>query len=227
MKRALFFCCILFLFSAFTVYAQTGQENVKVTTAPITPTSPKEKPEFPQWALDLRRFDIILFGSFPFTYWFASTGMDLYRSSQHNWDTRYAPWPVKSAGAVNMTNDEYMITLSCAIGGSILAALVDHIIVRIKRNKAARAAANLAPGEIIITRTPISGDTEAGEDGAETGGPVDGGADGDGAVSGTAPTEASPPTAPTEASPPTTPTEASPPATPTEASPPATPTEAF
>ncbi|MDR0710509.1 MAG: hypothetical protein LBF77_10645 [Spirochaetaceae bacterium] len=212
MKRALFFCCILFMFSAFTVYSQTGQEDVKVTTAPITPTSPKEKPEFPQWALDLRRFDIILFGSFPFTYWFASTGMDLYRSSQHNWDTRYAPWPVKSAGAVNMTNDEYMITLSCAVGGSILAALVDHIIVRIKRNKAARKAAAITPGEAIITRTPISPETEAGDNGAETGGSVDGGAADD---------DADP------ASPPLTQTEASPPAAPTEASPPLIQTEAF
>jgi hypothetical protein len=221
MKRALFFCCILFMFSAFTVYSQTGQENVKVTTAPITPTNPKEKPEFPQWALDLRRFDIILFGSFPFTYWFASTGMDLYRSSQHNWDTRYAPWPVKSAGAVNMTNDEYMITLSCAVGGSILAALVDHIIVRIKRNKAAREAAAIIPGEVIITRTPRSPETEAGDNGAETGGSVDGGAAGDGAD------PASSPTAPAEASPPMVPAEASPPMVPTEASPPMVPAEAF
>ncbi|MDR0708622.1 MAG: hypothetical protein LBF77_00980, partial [Spirochaetaceae bacterium] len=65
-KRVQFFCCILFVFSVLAVHAQTGQENVKVTTTPITP-SPKEKPEFPQWALDLRRFDIIMFGSFPFT----------------------------------------------------------------------------------------------------------------------------------------------------------------
>ncbi|MDR2052909.1 MAG: hypothetical protein LBP80_05800 [Treponema sp.] len=189
-KRILFFCVILFVFSVFTVHSQTGQENVRVTTAPVTPSS-KEKSGFPQWALDLRRFDIILFGSFPFTYWFASTGMDLYRSSRHNWDTRYAPWPVKSAGAVNMTNDEYMITLSCAVGGSILAALVDHIIVRVKRNKAAREAAGIAPGEVIITRTPISGDP-AGGDGAETGGPADNGDEAavDTAGSGTAPAEA-------------------------------------
>ncbi|MDR2786283.1 MAG: hypothetical protein LBB83_10255 [Treponema sp.] len=195
-KKVLFFCCILFVFSAFAVHAQTGQENVKVTTTPITP-APKQKSEFPQWALDLRRFDIIMFGSFPFTYWFASTGMDLYRSSQHNWDTRYAPWPVKSAGAVNMTNDEYMITLSCAIGGSILAALADHIIVRVKRNKAARAAASLIPGEVIITRTPKTGNTAADEDGAESAAPVDDGADDAAdasADSETPPTGATPPT---------------------------------
>jgi hypothetical protein len=190
-KKVLFFCCVFLVFSAFTVHSQTGQENVRVTTEPITPTQ-KQKPEFPQWALDLRRFDIILFGSFPFTYWFASTGMDLYRSSQHNWDTRYAPWPVKSAGAVNMTNDEYIITLSFAFGGSVLAALVDHIIVRVKRNKAAREAAAVTPGEVIITRTPKPGG--GGEDGAEAGGPVDGG-DGEGAAAD----DTVPETAPAEA----------------------------
>jgi hypothetical protein len=200
-KRTLFFCCILFVFFAFAAHSQTTQENVRVTTEPITP-SPKQKSEFPQWALDMRRFDIIMFGSFPFTYWFASTGMDLYRSSQHNWDTRYAPWPVKSAGAVNMTDDEYMITLSCAIGGSILAALVDHIIVRIKRNRAARAAAAVAPGETIIIRTPRPGGAGTGEDapprGAETGGSGDNG----GAAAGDAGSEtpeASPPAVSMEA----------------------------
>jgi hypothetical protein len=196
-KKILFFCCALFMLSVFNVHSQTEAENVRVTTAAVTPT-PKEKPEFPQWALDLRRFDIIMFGSFPFTYWFASTGMDLYRSSQHSWDTRYAPWPVKSAGAVNMTKDEYKITLACAIGGSILAALVDHIIVRVKRNRAAREAARLAPGEAIITRTPMPADS--GGAGGETGGPAGGesGADSgdtagpanDDAAFGTAPAEA-------------------------------------
>jgi hypothetical protein len=190
-KKFLFFCCAFFMISVFNVHSQTETENVRVTTAAVTPT-PKEKPEFPQWALDLRRFDIIMFGSFPFTYWFASTGMDLYRSSQHNWDTRYAPWPVKSAGAVNMTKDEYKITLACAIGGSILAALVDHIIVRVKRNRAAREAARLAPGEAIITRTPMPAEADAGETGGESG--ADGGDTAgpasDGAASGTAPAEA-------------------------------------
>jgi hypothetical protein len=169
MKKFLFFFCILFVFSFFTVYSQTTEsENIRVTTTTIEPNL-KPKSEFPQWALDLRRFDIILFGSFPFTYWFASTAMDTYRSSLHNWDTRYAPWPVKSAGAINMTNDEYALTLACAAAGSVVIALADHIIVRIKRNRAARAAAKLSPGDVIVTRRPIPAETEVDkENGAET-----------------------------------------------------------
>jgi uncharacterized membrane protein YgcG len=151
----------------------------------------KPKSEFPQWALDLRRFDIILFGSFPFAYWFASTGVDLYRSSQHNWDARYAPWPVKSAGAVNMTNDEYMVTLSFAFGGSVIAALVDHIIVRAKRNKAARELPAVVPGEVIITRTPKPGGGGEDSGGADPGGSSGGGGDASG--------DAGPETAPAEA----------------------------
>ncbi|MDR1411133.1 MAG: hypothetical protein LBI91_02870 [Spirochaetaceae bacterium] len=186
-KKFLFFFCAFFVFSIFNVHSQTEQENVRVTTGTIAP-APKQKPEFPQWALDLRRFDIIMFGSFPFTYWFASTGMDLYRSSQHNWDTRYAPWPVKSAGAINMTTDEYKITLAFAIGGSILAALADHIIVRVKRNRAAREAARLAPGDAIITRTPRTAEPEGGEGGGEAGAEGESGADG--GAPETAPAEA-------------------------------------
>jgi hypothetical protein len=183
-----FLCGVFFIAFAVSVYAQTELENVRITTATIDPI-PKQKSEFPQWALDLRRFDIILFGSFPFTYWFASTAMDTYRSSQHNWDTRYAPWPVKSAGAVNMTNDEYGITLACAAAGSMLMALADHLIVRSKRNKAAREAAKIPPGEAIIIRSPrpleAAGPPEAGssgENGAETpanGNSINGGAAGD------------------------------------------------
>jgi hypothetical protein len=182
MKKLLFFFCILFVFSVFTVYSQTTEsENIRVTTTTIEPNL-KPKSEFPQWVLDLRRFDIILFGSFPFTYWFASTAMDTYRSSQHNWDSRYAPWPAKSAGAINMTNDEYALTLACAAAGSALVALADHIIVRIKRSRAAREAAKLSPGEVIVTRRPMP--VEAGvdkENGAETDG---GGSAGSDAVDG-------------------------------------------
>jgi hypothetical protein len=115
-----------------------------------------EKP-VPQWLKDLRRADIIFFGSFPFTFFFSTTAMDLYRSSQHNWDTRYAPWPVKSAGAINMTTDEFGITIGIAAGGAFLVALADHIIVRIKRRQAEMAAARLPPGDPIIIKRPYGG----------------------------------------------------------------------
>jgi hypothetical protein len=202
-RNFLFLCCVIFMFSARGVYSQTETRNVKVTTMQITP-SQNAKPEFPQWAHDLRRFDIILFGSFPFTYWFASTGMDIYRSYQHNWDTRYAPWPVRSGSVINMTKDEYALTLTCAVAGSIVMALVDYFIVSGRRNRAAREAAALAPGEVIIIRNPKSGggalDGNNAPDGGSGGAGTDAAVpDGESADSETPPPEAAPPLAPTEA----------------------------
>jgi hypothetical protein len=134
-----------------------------------TPTPAEAaKPEFPQWARDLRRGEIVFFGSFPFAFFLGHTVMDTYRASQHNWDRRYAPWPVKSAGAVNMTRDEYLITISAALGGSLLVSVADFIIVKVKRDRAAREAERLAPGEPIIIRSPwpVPGETPEPEDGA-------------------------------------------------------------
>jgi hypothetical protein len=110
--------------------------------------------KFPQWAHDLRRGEIIALGSFPFTYFFASIAVDLYRFSQHGGDFRYAPWLFKSAGAVDMTTDEQILTIAAAAGGAILVSLADFIILQIKRNSAARTEAALPPGDPIIIRKP-------------------------------------------------------------------------
>ncbi|MDR2500399.1 MAG: hypothetical protein LBD37_04885 [Treponema sp.] len=126
-------------------------------------------PGAPLWLRDLRRGEIVAFGSFPFTFFISAFMMDSYRASQNNWDTRYAPWPLKSAGAVTMTEDEFLITLSAAAGGAVLVSILDHIIVRIKRDKAAQAAARLPLGDPIIIRKPWpegEGASSAGESGA-------------------------------------------------------------
>ncbi|MDR2402984.1 MAG: hypothetical protein LBD78_03035 [Spirochaetaceae bacterium] len=111
-------------------------------------------PKMPRWVRDLRRGEIIAFGSFPFTFFMATTIMDSYRWIQHDGDQRYAPWPVKSAGAINMTKDETNIVIAAAAGGSILVSLADFIILRTKRNRAEREAASRPSGDPIIIRRP-------------------------------------------------------------------------
>ncbi|MDR1949095.1 MAG: hypothetical protein LBQ38_06870 [Spirochaetaceae bacterium] len=108
----------------------------------------------PRWVRDLRRGEIVAFGSFPFTFFVATFAMDTYRTSQHNWDQRYAPWPLKSAGAINMTKEETGIVIGAAAGGAILVALADFFIVLAKRNREEKAAAALPAGEPIIVRKP-------------------------------------------------------------------------
>jgi hypothetical protein len=109
----------------------------------------------PQWASDLRRAEIVAFGSFPFTFFYTSFTMDTIRFANHGWnDYRYAPWPFKSAGAIDMTTNEQMLTIGIAVGTSLLIALIDHLIVRSQRNKV-QETRNLPPATPIIIRQPI------------------------------------------------------------------------
>jgi hypothetical protein len=92
-------------------------------------------PAAPLWLRDMRRAEIIAFGSFPMTLFWTSFFFDLYRSASHGWDRRYAPWPFKSAGAVEMTSGELSMMFTIAISSSVLAAVADHFIMRYRRSK--------------------------------------------------------------------------------------------
>lgn len=89
----------------------------------------------PLWVKDLRRGEIVAFGSLPLTIFWVSTLFDLYRMATHNWSSRYAPWPLKGADAVDMTRGELITMFSIAVSSSVLIAVVDHIIVRQKRRR--------------------------------------------------------------------------------------------
>ncbi|MDR0550701.1 MAG: hypothetical protein LBG72_01645 [Spirochaetaceae bacterium] len=144
--------CICFLYiSAGNIYAQS-------TTTEIKP------PEFPQWAKDLRRAEIVMFGSFPFAWFTTMLFTDLARSASHNWQDLYWPWPAKPAGAVEMSAGEYGTTLSIAAGISILIAITDHLILRNKRYYNKMRQSQRPPVEPIIERTPLypGGDAPSG-----------------------------------------------------------------
>ncbi|GHT84138.1 hypothetical protein FACS1894137_06820 [Spirochaetia bacterium] len=147
---AILLCAALISLCTHTVYAQSAGADVSASGKAAKP----EKTEFPQWARDLRRADIIAFGSFPFTMFTAIFFMDTYRAANHNWSAAYRPWPFKGAGAVAMTKNERTITLSAAIAGSVVIALTDHLIVRVKRAKAKRQLQDMPEGDPIIIRKP-------------------------------------------------------------------------
>ncbi|MDR1985435.1 MAG: hypothetical protein LBP88_00495 [Treponema sp.] len=133
------------------VYAQTTTTPAQQATAAFDTTG------FPQWVKDLRRGEIIAFGSFPFAMLFATTLVDTYRSGTHNWDTRYAPWPVKAAGAVDMTKDEQILTITVAATSSAAIALIDFFIQHYKRTKQAKKLKELPAAEVpIIIRKPLA-----------------------------------------------------------------------
>jgi len=150
---AYFFLFVLLFFSFSVLHAQT-------TSPPVSslPSSQFDMTGFPQWSKDLRRGEIIAFGSFPFAYFFTTFSYDSYQWATHGWNTQYAPWPIKSAGAVEPSKGQKLNLVWIAAGGAAVIALVDYGIVRYKRYQQENEIKNLPPGTPIIIRKPLYGD---------------------------------------------------------------------
>jgi hypothetical protein len=139
----------LFFVSLFELYSQSSSTSAGMTSTQFDMSG------FPLWAKDLRRGEIVAFGSFPFMYFFANFGFDTYCWLNHGNDMRYAPWPLNSAGTVGKTTDEKIMTLGIAAGGAVLIALIDYGIMRYKRSRLEREQLNLPDGTPIIIRRPL------------------------------------------------------------------------
>jgi hypothetical protein len=119
----------------------------------------------PQWVRDLRRWEIVAFGTIPFAMFTATFGMDMYRWNKANGmdfsdaGRRYAPWPMKSAGAIAMEYQETEQTLIIAAGLCVSVAITDLIITLIKRHKAQKRAEALPHNATTINRTPLYQET--------------------------------------------------------------------
>jgi len=132
--------------------------------AQTTTTTPSiiESPNVPQWVKDMRRWEIIAFGSIPFTMLTATFAMDMYRWQIANGmdfsdeGRRYAPWPMKSAGAIVMDWEEQETVFIIAAGLSVGIAMADQVIYQIKRYRARKKAEALPVGTVIISKKPWS-----------------------------------------------------------------------
>ena len=157
----------LFLTPQFEALAQSQSTPVQGTQLPNV----FDMTDFPQWARDMRRFDIIAFGSFPFSMFFVTFITDMVRWQNANGmnfnDMRYAPWPLKSAGAVEMTAEEYKRTILLAAGFSVVLALTDFVIVKIRQNNARRRVESRPSGSFSIERGPYENGVQA-EDGGDS-----------------------------------------------------------
>ena len=147
---------ILFLLVLLTISINTipSQQYYPDGTVPEENKEP-ETSNMPQWAKDLRRWEIITFGTFPFTMFFATFGVDMYRYSKTGFeDRRYAPWPAKSAGAIAMNKREVEVTIAIAAGVSIALGIIDMIVVQVKRAKERKKAEAIPVGTVEITTEP-------------------------------------------------------------------------
>jgi len=147
---------------------------VPAQTQTQTDTIPSifESKKVPQWTKDLRRWEIVAFGSIPFTLLFSSFAVDMYRWQKANGmdfsadGRRYAPWPMKSAGAVGLTRREQEMVFIIAASLSVSIAMTDLLIVQIKRRKARKRAEALPAGTAITTPKPWSEEEGEAQDGA-------------------------------------------------------------
>jgi len=170
MMKKIFFASVLFFLifiPQFEALAQGQNTAAQSTDAPIV----FDMTGLPQWARDLRRFDIIAFGTFPFSMFVVTFITDLFRWYDANGmdfnDMRYAPWPLKSAGAVDMTGEEYQRTILIAAGLSLALAITDLIIVKIRQSHERRRIESRPSGSYNINREPPENSVQA-EDGGES-----------------------------------------------------------
>lgn len=125
MKGHRLIACVIFcVLSLFMLSAETTSMEAV----------PYGSSEFPEWQKDLRRAEILSFGSLPFVTFMASIYFDIYRYVDHNGAEGYLPWPFKkSSVAVPLTEQEQMQILLASAGISVGVAVFDFGFRAIKR----------------------------------------------------------------------------------------------
>jgi hypothetical protein len=93
--------------------------------------APYVEQEFPRWLRDLRRAEVILIGSIPFTMFFTFESYDTYRYVTSGLDPYYAPWPFRPGSAQQYTTQEKTGIVVSALSLSLLIAAADYLIGRI------------------------------------------------------------------------------------------------
>ncbi len=123
MSLVLFFALSACL--VFPANTGTGEEEYE----------PYSGDEFNPVLKDIRRAEIIAFGSFPFVVFFSTVYYDVYRYFSHNMQDAYLPWPFKDAStAVSVSENEQKMLLFTSMGISVGIALFDFVFRTVFRN---------------------------------------------------------------------------------------------
>lgn len=119
------------------IVAGLGVAEESVAPPAHTPAPYKEE-EFPRWLRDLRRAEVILIGSIPFTMFFTFETYDTYRYVSSGLDPYYAPWPFRPGSAQVYTTQEKVGIVVSALSLSLLIAAADYLIGRINERSPRR-----------------------------------------------------------------------------------------
>lgn len=146
MDRGKRFVSLLLLLNLVSIHTSLWAEQKALVPDPY------DSEEFPLWARDLRRAEIVAFGVLPFTIFFATLAVDSYRYATHEWDELYAPWPLKPAGAIEMSEQNKGLVLQAGIASAAVLAVLDYFIVRMKREGQRKEESTAPKGEVTVER---------------------------------------------------------------------------
>jgi surface polysaccharide O-acyltransferase-like enzyme len=132
MTKKFIFAVILFVFFFAPLLKLQAQLNDGAQEITFNPSS------VPQWAKDLRRYEIIAFGTFPFTMLFTTIGYDMYLRNN----------------SLQTPSNYYGNVIMISAGASLTLALVDIIIVKVKRSRERRRMESVESGTYEIEREP-------------------------------------------------------------------------
>ncbi|OQX29436.1 MAG: hypothetical protein B0D92_03705 [Spirochaeta sp. LUC14_002_19_P3] len=116
----------LLLLIFITALGAMAWGQIKPPDKPIIPEE-YDPAEFPQWAHDIRRFEVIAFGSFPVTYFLSSLIYDITILAINNGSPEYELGSQRG-------EDDLAIIIGAAGIVSVGIATADLIITLIKRN---------------------------------------------------------------------------------------------
>ncbi len=93
---------------------------------------PYRPEEFPGWALDLRRAEVIFFGSLPFSLFFTFEAYDLGRFVASGFDPLFAPWPMRAGSEIGAgyTPAEKGWLIASALTVSLGVSVADYLLGR-------------------------------------------------------------------------------------------------
>lgn len=126
MKKRVFLLSAALLFSLSPLQAQSSASTSASETEPV----PYDLETISQGVLDLRRFEIIMFGAMPIVYLFSEiiTSTALYAKYQ---SSEYIPL----VGTAEITNNEKMYTVGVTFSLAFIVATVDMILYKKKQRE--------------------------------------------------------------------------------------------
>jgi len=100
-------------------------------TGPSTEPLPYEDVEFSQWSHDLRRFEVIFFGSVPLTYILTNLIYDFSLYASHDFNSEY-----RMGTSTDQEDVQIKLITSLSLSAGIAAA--DFVIAQIKESRAGK-----------------------------------------------------------------------------------------